>query len=149
MLSAKSFLASSRNWRRQSECSRATARARGQNAGLRARRQKRLLQRNQVDAGAPQRENRLASIAARQASAIKSLPWRLARRSRKSPPHARGFARTISASPLPDTSGRAESRSAMGSSTRRTRQEPSSAQQSDAAIGRPLPLKITIRKPDG
>src|SRR5262249_60537824 len=109
--------------RRQSECARATARARGQDGGLRARRQRRLLQRNQVDADAPQRRNRLASIAARQASAIKSLPWQLARRSRKSPPHARGFARTISASPLPGTNGLAGSRSVMGSSTPGTRRE--------------------------
>ena len=61
------------------------------------------------------RRNQLAEIAVRQASAIRSLPWQRARRSRKSPPHARGFARTISASPLPGTNGLAGSRSVMGS----------------------------------
>jgi hypothetical protein len=65
--------------------------------------------------------NQLAEIAVRQASAIRSLPWQRARRSGKSPPHARGFAR--SASPLPGTNGLAGSRSVMGSSTPRTRRE--------------------------
>ena len=73
------------------------------------------------NAGAPQQRNQRAEIAARQASAIRSLPWQRVRRSRKSPPRARGFARTISASPLLGTNGLAESRNVMGSCTPRTR----------------------------
>src|SRR5215831_14562144 len=38
----------------------------------------------------------------RRASAIRSLPWQMAKRSRKSPLHAKGFAPTMSASPSPD-----------------------------------------------
>ena len=91
-----------------------------------------LLQHNQAAAGGPQRRNRLAAIAARRASAIRSLPWQRARHSGKLPPHARRHAQTISASPLPGTSGPAESRSATGSSTQRTRQEPSSTPWSES-----------------
>src|SRR6266403_420787 len=81
---------------------------------------------NQAGAGAPRPPNRPAATAARQASAIRSLPWQWARRGRKSLPRARGFGRTTSASRLHGISVLAESRSATGSSTRRTRQKPSS-----------------------
>ena len=55
--------------------------------------------------------------AARQPWGIRSLPWQPARRSRKSPPHAREFARTMSASSSLGTSGPAASKSEMGGST--------------------------------
>ena len=57
----------------------------------------------------------------RRASAIKFLPWQTARRSRKSPLHATGFAPTMSASPSPGTNEPAASKSATGSSMRRNR----------------------------
>ena len=98
-LSVKNFLASSANCRPPSACSRATAQTRRRKGPPRARRRPRRhkgsLKHNRVGDGAPKPPNQLASIAVRQASAIRSLAWQRARHSRKSPPHARGFARTI------------------------------------------------------
>jgi len=54
--------------------------------------------------------------AARRPWGIRSSPWQPARRSRKSPPHAREFARTMSASSSLGTSGLAASKSVTGSS---------------------------------
>src|SRR6185437_14692438 len=48
--------------------------------------------------GAPQQRNQVVEIPAHRASAIRSLPWQRARRSRKSLPHAKAFGRTTSAS---------------------------------------------------
>src|SRR5580700_7763612 len=62
-----------------------------------------------------------ATGAALRASAIRSLPWQAARRSKKLPLHVRGLAPTMSAPPFPGTSGRAASKSATGSSTPRSR----------------------------
>jgi len=76
----------------------------------------------------------LAAGAPRQLSAIRSLPWRLARRSKKLPLRAKGLARTTSALSLPDTSGLAASSSATGSFTRRSRRERSNARRSDTTI---------------
>jgi hypothetical protein len=53
------------------------------------------------------------------------------RRSRKSPLHARGLARTMSASSLPGTSGLAASQSATGSSTPHSRRRRCNAPRSD------------------
>jgi hypothetical protein len=49
------------------------------------------------------------------------LPWQPARRSRRSPPHAKALAQTMSAPPSPGTSGLAALKSAKGSSTPRSR----------------------------
>ncbi len=93
----------------------------GQEEALRAkhrqRQQRRQRRRNRVGAAALALEDRLAASAARRAWVIRSLRWQPARRSRKSPLHARALARTMSASPLPGTSGLAASKSATGSST--------------------------------
>ena len=59
------------------------------------------------------------------------LPWQLARRSNKSPLHAKAFARTMSAPRLPDTSGPAASKSAMGSSMPHSRAGRSNASRSE------------------
>jgi len=79
-------------------------------------------------------QNQLAASAPRRPSAIRCLPWQPARRSRKSPLPARGLARTMSASLLPDTSGLAALRSATESSTPRSRRRRCSAPQSDTGI---------------
>jgi hypothetical protein len=55
-----------------------------------------------------------------------------ARRSKKSPLHARALARTMSAPRLPDTSGLAASKSAMGSSMPHSRAGRSNASRSEA-----------------
>ena len=65
-------------------------------------------------------------------STIRFLPWQLARRSKKSPLHAKAFARTMSAPRLPDTSGPAASKSAMGSSMPHGRAGRSNASRSEA-----------------
>ena len=82
---------------------------------------------DRAGAHGPQPRKQLSASAARLASAIRSLPWQAARRSRKSPLHARGFARTMSAAPFPGTSGLAASKSATGSSTPRSRRGRSNA----------------------
>jgi hypothetical protein len=56
----------------------------------RPRQRRGLLQRDHVDARALRSQNPLMTSAVRRPSAIRSLPWQTARRSRKSPPHARG-----------------------------------------------------------
>jgi hypothetical protein len=66
-------------------------------------------------------QNQLLAGRPRRASAIRSLPWQTARRSRKSPRHATGFAPTMSASPSPGTNEPAASKSATASSMRRNR----------------------------
>src|SRR5580704_7140937 len=91
----------------------------------------RLLQREQEGARAVRQQNQSAASAARRASTIRYLPWQPARRSRKSPPHARGLARTMSAPRFPDTSGPAVSKSGMESSTPRSRQERNKGPRSD------------------
>ena len=73
--------------------------------------------------GALRPQKRLAASAARRTSTIRSLPWQPARRSRKSPLHARALARTMSAPRLPGTSELAASKSATGSSTPRSRRD--------------------------
>jgi len=82
---------------------------------------RRLLQCDHVGARARSPQNQLAASAPRRPSAIRSLPWQMARRSRKSPPHARGLAQTMSAWPLPGTSGLAALKSETGSSMPRSR----------------------------
>jgi len=62
------------------------------------------------------------------------LAWQPARRSRKSPPLARGPAQTMSASPSLDTRGRAASKSVTASSTPHSRPGRSNAPWSDAGI---------------
>src|ERR1700730_1285363 len=59
----------------------------------------------------------LAASAVRRTSATRSSRWQPARRSRKSPLHARALAPTMSMPRLLGTSGRASSKSAMGNST--------------------------------
>jgi acyl-CoA reductase-like NAD-dependent aldehyde dehydrogenase len=93
---------------------------------------RRLLQRDYAGAGALRPQNQLAAAAARRASTIRFLPWQPARRSKKSPLHARALARTMSAPRLPDTSGPAASKSAMGSSMPHSRAGPSNASRSEA-----------------
>ena len=68
--------------------------------------------------------------------AIRCLLWQMARRSGKSPLHARELARTMSAPPLPATSGLAVSKSATGSSTPRRRRRRCSAPRCDSGIKR-------------
>jgi hypothetical protein len=116
--SARSSPASSANWRRPSGCLRATAKARGQ-IGLpqprcRPQRRRRPLQRDDAGPRLLRRQNQLAAGAPRRALAIR--PWQPVKRSRKSPVHARGLARTMSASSLPGTSGLAASNRATESS---------------------------------
>jgi len=146
MLSVKSSIASSTNWRQPSVCSRATARARRQGRRpqpkCRPPERRRLLQRDYAGAGALRPQNQLAAAAARRASTIRFLPWQPARRSKKSPLHARALARTMSAPLLPGTSGLAASKSATESSTPHGRRERSNAPRSDPGIekdGRPPP----------
>src|SRR5262249_37135893 len=66
-------------------------------------------------------QNPLAANAAHRASVIGFLRWQLARRSRKSPLHARALAQTMSALPFPGISELDASKSAMGSSMPRAR----------------------------
>jgi hypothetical protein len=47
----------------------------------------------------------LPKLAARSLRPVRSLPWQPAKRSKKLPPRARELARTMSAPPLPGTSG--------------------------------------------
>src|SRR5215471_16439840 len=134
MHSARSSSASSTNWRRPSVCSRVTPRA-GREGGrpqpkCRPRRDKLPLHRDDGGASAPQPENRLASVARRRWG-IRSLPWQPAKRSRKSPLHARALAQTTSASFLPDTNGLAASKSATGNSTPNSRPGRNNAPRSD------------------
>src|SRR3954465_1695011 len=89
-----------------------------------------LLQRD-PDARAPGPENQLAARAPHPPSAIRCLLWQMARHSRKSPRHARELARTMSAPPLPATSGLAASKSATGSSTPVRRRRRCSAPPTD------------------
>ena len=134
MHSATSSSASSTNWRRPSVCSRVTPRA-GQEGErpqpkCRPRKHKPPLQRDDVGASALQPENRLAS-AARRRWGIRSLPWQPAKRSKKSPLHARALARTMLASSSPGTSGLAASKSATGNSTPHSLSGRSNAPRSD------------------
>ena len=91
-------------------------------------------------AAAPVRSRgRPRTIAARPAggkrtSPIRSLPWQMARRSRKSLPHARGLAQTMSAWRLPGTSGLAALKNATGSSTLRSRWRRCNPPRSDTGI---------------
>jgi hypothetical protein len=87
---------------------------------------------DQVGARAPRSRNQLAASAVCRTSLTKSLAWQLARRSRKSPLHARALAPTMLALPFPGTSGPAESRSVTGSSTPRSRPERSNTPRSDS-----------------
>ena len=61
----------------------------------------------------------------------RSLPWQTAKRSRKSPRHARGLVQTMSAWPLRGTSGLAVSKSATASFTLRSRRGPCNAPRCD------------------
>ena len=85
-------------------------------------------------AGAVRLQNQLAAAATRRASTIRFLPWQPARRSKKSPLHARALARTMSAPQLPGTSGPAASKSATGSSLPHSRPGRSNASRSEAGI---------------
>src|SRR6202040_1449977 len=85
----------------------------------RLRRPRQLLHRDQ-GARAPEPKNQLAASAPHPPLAIKCLLWHMAGRSEKLPLHARELARTMSAPPLPATSGLAASKSATGSSMRWT-----------------------------
>ena len=89
------------------------------------------MQRGHAGAVALRPQNQLVTSAACRPSAIRCLPWQTARRSRKSPLHARGLARTMSASSLPGTSGLAASQSATGSSTPHSRRRRCNAPRSD------------------
>src|SRR5262249_42583149 len=97
MHSARSSAASSTNWRRPSVCSRATAKPPRQEGEpeplLRPWLRQRPLQRDDADDSALQPENRLARVARRRWG-IRSLPWQPAKRSRKSPLHAKALAQT-------------------------------------------------------
>jgi hypothetical protein len=119
-------------------CSRATARARSQKRHAqrerRPQQRKPLLQREDAGSGGLRPQNQLAAGAVHRASAIRSLPWQPARRSRKSPLPARVLARTISAPPLPGTNGLAASKSVMGGSTPPSQYRPSNAPRSEARI---------------
>ena len=117
--------ASSANWRRPSVCSRATAKPRRQEGEpqptLRPRLRKPPLQRDDAGAGTLPLQKRPPARARHRASAIRCLPWQPAKRSRKSPLHAKALAQTTSASSLPDTNGLVASKSATGNSTPRRR----------------------------
>jgi hypothetical protein len=77
-----------------------------------------IMQRGHAGAVALRPQNQLAASILRRPSAIRYLPWQTAKRSRKSPRHARELARTMSASSLPGTNVLAASKSATVSSTR-------------------------------
>src|SRR5690349_6607472 len=83
-------------------------------------RRRRLLHRDQ-GARALGPNNQLPASPPHPPLATRCLLWHMARRSRKSPLHARELARTMSAPPSPGTSGLAASKSATGSSTPRRR----------------------------
>src|SRR5215472_13631225 len=74
-----------------------------------------------MPAGVLRPENQLAASAAHRPWGIRSLPWQPAKRSKKSPLHAKALAQTTSASSLPDTNGLAASKSATGNSTPNSR----------------------------
>src|SRR5580704_12703085 len=137
MRSARGLLASLANGRRPSECSRATVRARRQRGRPPPRRRppqrRQPVQRGQAGAGAPRTQNRLAASAPHRPLVKRSLPWQTAKRSRKSPRHARGLVQTMSAWPLRGTSGLAASKSATGSYTQAKRQTRRNTQRSDSA----------------
>jgi hypothetical protein len=84
----------------------------------------------------------------RRASTIGFLPWQPARRSKRSPLHARALARTMSAPRLPGTSGPAASKSAMGSSMPHSRLERSNTSRQsegrDKKEHRPTPIRAGI-----
>ena len=94
------------------------------------RQRRRLLQRAHTGALGPQRQ--LLAVAPRPPSRTRCLPWRPARRNRKSLPHARALARPMSAPRSPGTNGLAALRSATGSSTPYRRARQSNAPRSDA-----------------
>ena len=102
----------------------------------RLRRRRQLLHRDQ-GARAPGPKNQLAASAPHPPLAIKCLLWHMAGRSEKLPLHARELARTMSAPPLPATSGLAASKSATGSSTPRRRRRRCSAPRCNSGIKRP------------
>jgi hypothetical protein len=79
-------------------------------------------------------QNPLAANTVRRTSATRSLRWQPARRSRKSPLHARALAPTMSAPRFPGTSGRAASKSAMGNSTPYRQRGRSNRPRSDTGI---------------
>jgi hypothetical protein len=99
MRGARSSRLSSVNGRRPSECSDATAKARGQER--RCRRARRPLRRDQAGASALQPQTPLAASAPRPACAIKSLPSQLERRSRKLLLHAKGSPEPCRNGPCP------------------------------------------------
>jgi hypothetical protein len=135
---ARSSLVSSANWRRPSVCSRVTARARRQNSRpqpeRRLRQRRQPLQRDDTGARPRRLQKPLAANAVRRTSATRSLRWQPARRSRRSPPHARALAPTMSAPRFPGTSGRAASKSAMGNSTPNSQRGRSNRPRSDTGI---------------
>ena len=121
---------SSANWRRLSGCSRATAKARGQQGRPQPGRPGRTPQR--ADAGAAAlRPQDQPPANARRPSVIRSSPWQRARHRRKSPPLARALARTMSASSSLVTSAPAASKSATGNATLHSRPGRSNAPRSD------------------
>ena len=83
----------------------------------RLRQRSQSLQRDDTGARPRRLQNPLAANTVRRTSATRSLRWQPARRSRKSPLHARALAPTMSAPRFPGTSGRAASKSSMGNST--------------------------------
>ena len=100
------------------------------------------VQRRDVGGGLQPQDRPAASVAHR-VSTIRFLPWQPARRSKKSPLHARALARTMSAPRLPGTSGPAASKSAMGSSMPHSRLERSNtSQQSEAGTTRSRPAGV-------
>jgi len=102
----------------------------------RLRRRRQLLHRDQ-GTRAPVPKNQLAASAPHSLLAIKCLLWQMAGRSEKLPRHARELARTMSAPPLPATSGLAASKSATGSSTPVRRRRRCSAPRRDSGMKRP------------
>src|SRR5262249_3166373 len=121
-------------WRRPSVYSRVTPGA-GQEGErpqpkCRLPKDERPLQRDDVGASALQPENRLASVA-RRLWGIRFSPWQPAKRSKKSPLHAKALAQTTSVSSLPDTNGLAASKSATGNSTPHSRPGRSNAPRSE------------------
>jgi hypothetical protein len=104
-------------------CSRVTTKALGRKGRPqpRSRQPSRPLQHDHLGEGGAPPQSLPVAGAPRRPSAIGSLPWQPERRSRKSPPSAKGLVRTMSGSSLPGTSARAASKSAAGNSSPRSR----------------------------
>ena len=142
--SARSSRAGSMSWKPPIGCWHVIARVLRPEGRVRPRHPIRALQLGPVGEPAGWLQTQPLAGEPRRASAIRSLPWQTARRSRKSPRHAKGSAPTMSPSRSPGTSEPAASRSATANSMRCNQADQPSPQRSKIGARRSAGLTAKL-----